>query len=239
MRGIWSVVLFLIFSISKLPAQTVEHEGEFWGAYISSIRVTEKWAVWNDFHWATTSFFVSRHGLTYFFSPNLSASGGYAWVTTATSFSEKLIRDEHRPWGQVVGNFWLSEEVSYQLRFRYDARFRQKIEGQEVLQDRLFYNRLRFMATLRIPVHTINSQTNVQLRIMDEILYNAGGQIDNGIDQNRLYILPTFTYRNLSVLAGYHWRLIPSSGRTLNRHGLSFWVIHNMDFRKRINENWQ
>ncbi|WP_143962810.1 DUF2490 domain-containing protein [Litoribacter populi] len=233
MRRIWSVVLFSIFSISNLSAQTVEHQGEFWGSYISSLRVSEKWAIWNDFHWATTSFFVNRHGLTYFFDPKVSISGGYAYVVTATSFSDRLIRNEHRPWGQVVGNFWINDQISYQLRFRYDARFRQMVEGINVLDDRLFYNRLRFMATVRIPIHTINSHTNIQLRIMDEILYNAGGKIHNGIDQNRLYILPTFTYRNLSVLAGYHWRVIPQTNNTVFRHGLTFWLIHNMDFRKR------
>jgi hypothetical protein len=226
-------LIFFAWIQTPLLAQQVEHEGEFWGSYISSVRVSDKWGIWNDFHYTTNSFFLSRHGLTYFFNPNITASGGYAYVTTATSFTNQLVRDEHRPWGQVVGNFPLTDKILYQLRFRYDARFRQGISGTEFLEERIFYNRLRAMAMIRFHVHNISDRTNIHFRVMNELLFNAGGQATNGVDQNRLYLLPAITHRNLTVLTGYHWRVIPHPGRnTVYKHGLTFWVLHTMDFRR-------
>lgn len=212
-----------------LPAQSIQHRGEVWGGYISSIRLNEKLSLWNDFHFVATSFFVSRHGLTYAPRPNIAITGGYAWVATATSFSDRLIRNEHRPWGQVVWRPAVAGKIGYQFRFRYDARWRQDVAGGEVLNGRIFYSRLRLMARLRWPLRELPEGQQIHFDLMDEYLFNAGTQVRNGMDQNRLYLLLGYSKTKLSILGGYHWRAIPGPGRDFTfRHGCTVWVIHRI-----------
>jgi len=226
-------LIMMMFLIS-LPTigQEITHEGEVWGGYISSIRLSEKFALWNDFHYVTNTFFVSRHGLTYFISPKFDVSGGYAYVITNTSFSDNLIRPENRAWGQVVSRFPINDRLRLQVRYRHDYRSRKMVLNQEVIDDRIVYHRIRFMSALRFQIKTLNNGVKWHFDIMDEFLYNVGAQVNNGTDQNRLYLLNGLTGKNYTLLAGYHWRAIPTGNNNyLYRHGLTVWAIHFIEFK--------
>ena len=216
-------------SPTRSTAQTFTHRGELWLGYITSLPLTPRVAIWNDFHFMAQSFFVSRHGLTYTLSPQSRLSGGYAWLATATSFSQRLIRHEHRLWWQIDNRFPLTDRLSLRLRFRHDIRYRQALQGEEVLDSWIMYHRLRLMPGIRYTLRKLPNQRSVHLNVLDEVLVNLGGQVRNGLDQNRLYLLLGHSRPGLTILGGYDNRLIPrGSGQYSMRHGLTVWVIHTL-----------
>lgn len=247
LREIWTLlVLLLIFHWNALAAllgcapgallksQSITHQTEAWAGYISSVRISNRIGIWNDFHYVGTSFFASRHGLTLYLPRKLELTAGYAYVLTATSFTDKLVRNEHRPWAQLVGGVRISSRWNYRYRFRYDARFRQAVEQGQLREDRIFYHRIRFMNDVRYTLKTFSAGNSLQLVLMNEALFNAGAQVLSGLDQNRLYLLLGFRYPKLTILTGYHQRAIPntSSVNWTLRHGVTVWLIHRMDFRE-------
>ncbi|WMJ74159.1 DUF2490 domain-containing protein [Cytophagaceae bacterium ABcell3] len=226
------IILFVWLLPSKALCQTIENQREIWLGYMSSVKITDRFSLWNDFHYVSTSFFASRHGLTYFFQPQHSISAGYAWVVTSTGFSDKLIRPENRLWAQMAGRLSIRNKTLYQYRLRYDARFRKMISNSEILDDRIFYHRIRLMNGLRFYIKDLPNQRRLHFDVLDELLLNFGKQVNNEIDQNRLYLLLGLSKKNITVLSGYDWRIIPmQNGNFIFRHGLTVWIIHNMSFR--------
>jgi len=220
-------------AVAPISAQSVSNEGEAWAGYISSIRLGERFSLWNDFHFVTSSFFATRHGVTYSLSDKIDLTAGYAWVVTSTSFSNQLIRPEHRPWGQAVLRTPLSARVNYQGRVRYDARFRKQVANGQVLDSRVLVHRIRLMNGFRFRLKELSNNRVLHLNLMDEILFNAGKNSTGILDQNRFYLLVGMTKGGVTVQGGYHWRAIPgAAGHFTFKHGVTVWCIHNMDFRK-------
>ncbi len=222
-----SLLLLLLMALSAgaASAQTATHEGEAWAAYISSIRLNKRFALWNDFHYVTGTFFVSRHGLTYSLTPKTDITGGYAWVITSANGGDELLRPEHRPWGQIVTRGALTPKIGYQARFRYDARFRKRVSAGEVIDEWGFNHRLRLMGRLRFQLREYPSGWRLHADVMDEFLFNAGRQIREGMDQNRLYLLLGLSRKNLTILGGYCMRALPEHAF---RHGAVVWVVHTI-----------
>lgn len=234
MRLLIALTALLLFA-NGLRAQGNIHERELWLGYIGAIRVADNWSLWQDYHYVPDAFAVARYGLTYKLNSRVQMTGGLGFVWTSTSFTNELLRGEYRPWGQVVGQTRLGAKLSGQLRFRYDARFRQKLGEGMVLDEHMFYNRLRVMARVRHDLKQLSNGDVLHLNLMDELLYNAGGQVNNGIDQNRLYLLLGFTHKQYTLLGGYHVRMVaaPSGGMRYN-HGLTLWFLHTIDIRHRF-----
>ncbi|WP_164675199.1 DUF2490 domain-containing protein [Anditalea andensis] len=231
--GLWLVTFYLIICSTK--AQNITHEGEVWGGYISSIGITDKWSIWNDFHYVTNTFFVSRHGLTYYPTSKIDITAGYAYVITNTEFSDQLIRPENRLWGQAVARFPLSSRLRLQVRYRHDYRARKQIINDQVIDSRINYHRSRIMSALRYNIKTYSNGNQWHIDVMDEFLYDIGTKVNNGVDQNRLYLLNGITGNNYTFLAGYHLRAIPTGpGQLTFRHGLTVWFIHYIDFKRKI-----
>lgn len=234
MRLLTTVSIFFLFALGTRAQQNV-HDRELWLGYIGAIRVADNWSVWQDYHYVPDAFAVARYGLTYKLNPRVQMTGGLGFVWTSTSFTNELVRAEYRPWGQIVGQTRLGERLSGQLRFRYDARFRQKLGEGMVLDEHLFYNRLRVMARVRHDLKQLPNGDVLHLNLMDELLYNAGAQIADGIDQNRLYLLLGFTHKQYTLLGGYHVRMIPqAAGGMRYNHGLTLWFLHTIDIRHRF-----
>lgn len=232
--GVLLTGLLLLITPPTAQAQGITHQGEVWAGYISSVRLTDKVALWNDFHFVPRSFFINRHGLTYSLHKNAKLSGGYAWVVTATSFSQKLIRDEHRLWYQLDTRTPLTDKLSFRFRWRHDFRFRQRLAAAEVLDDRIMYQRLRIMTGFRYTFKRLPESRSLHFNVLDEVLYNAGAQVRNGLDQNRLYLMLGHTQPGFTVMGGYDWRAFPRVDRPYHfRHGFTIWVIHTLDLRKK------
>jgi hypothetical protein len=229
----FKILLCFLFVHATSIAQQINHSGEFWAGYISSCRFNDKFSLWNDAHIVPQSFFAYRNGLTYSLNKKIDITAGYAWVTTATSFSKEIIRDEHRPWGQIVGRFMLTPKITYQLRFRYDARFRREIEyGSQLGDDFIFYNRLRFFTSARFKLKRLPNDKILHLNILEEFLINTGKQAPPLFDQNRTFVMLGITKNQYTIQAGYHLRVLPRGGANYEmRHGATVWFIHNLDFR--------
>lgn len=211
---------------SPVLSQSSRHDFELWGAYISSIQLSEKYALWNDFHLVTQSFFISRHGLTRHFGKNLSLSGGYAWLRTSTPFSDRLIRQEHRPWLQVEWATRLSPKSRYRLRLRYDSRFRKRIEGMAFGDDFIHQNRLRLMNSLRFQIRELGEGKSLHFNVMNETILHFGQGIDGlRLDQNRSYLLGGISFANTTLMGGYHLRVLPGAAFTYFQHGITLWVV--------------
>jgi len=206
---------------------------EVWMGYITSYRINKSWGIWNDFHYVPNSFFASRHGVTYFVNPRFEVTSGYAWVTTATSFSSDLSRPEHRLWGQAEWRYQLTKRWAIRARLRYDARFRRALGTNEVLDDYIFANRYRLMGAVRYKIMRFSNGSSIHLNMLNELLFHSGPGVTSGpIDQNRTFILPGYTNGRLTIMAGYHRRVFPLSNFNFRvNHGATIWVIQSFGWK--------
>lgn len=229
---LYTVITLLLLQFN-LEAQTPTLKSEVWIGYNANFQLSKKWSIWTDVQYVTTSFAAFRIGGTRSIIENHKATVGYGRVYTATSFSDRLIRDEHRPWIQFAGKFQLTKRVSYLYRLRYDARFRKAIENN-VLTDRfIFYNRARWQSDFRFQLKDLGGGKSLHVDLADEILYNFGDQVNDGIDQNRAYLFLGYTNPTITILAGYDYRIIPmGNGNKINRHGFTIWVSHSINLNK-------
>lgn len=225
--------LFFLTSI-MISHNSFSQNTELWGGYISSVKLNDRFSLWNDFHYVTDAFFASRHGITYNAHKFLGISAGYAFVTTATPFTTDFVRNEDRLWGQVVGRLNITKNISYRYRWRHDLRHRDVLAGTEVTDDRILYHRTRFLADFRFVLHRFSNDRRIHVDIMDEFLLNFGKNVTNGIDQNRFYLMGGFSSRNVTVLAGYSMRTVPGGDQWVNRHGFTVWVIHAIKRRQEL-----
>lgn len=231
--------LLLLFS-SFLLAQEKEisNNEQFWIGYMTSGKLSEKYSLWNDFHFVPDGFFVARTGLTRFFHKNLNLTAGYAYLNVPT-FSEtiKLNRNEHRPWMQMVANHKISDKLRMINRIRYDMRFRQDFANGELLDSFTFNHRLRMLISMRFPLvgKKIIGGTPF-INISNEILVNFGKNVTNNyLDQNRLWLTLGLQLDGVSFQAGYMNRFVqlPQNDRFVRNHTLVVWITHHFDFRKK------
>jgi hypothetical protein len=232
----FSLLLTTLFSPVQGQQRAINYED--WGGYISTIKLNEKWSGWNDLHYVPSVFFAWRTGITYNLPFQLSVTGGYAHVITATPISEQLTRNEHRPWGQVLYRFGISDQLTTQVRFRYDARYRQSLSEDFSFKDGFTFNhRWRFMGGFRYCIKRWGEYKKLHFNVMDELLLQSFPKSGRGItiDQNRLFLLLGFTYKHFTVQAGYHNRMQPGSviGKWRFNHGPTLWLIHDIQpFKK-------
>ncbi len=156
----------------------------------------------------------------------MSVTGGYAWVRTTAPFTGGLARQEHRPWAQWEASVRLSPGTTYRFRLRYDCRFRRRIDNMRFEEDFVYQNRLRFMHSARFRIKELGEGKVLHFNAMNETLFQYGQGI-NGfqLDQNRSYLLWGLSVSNITILAGYHLRVIPGSMRTAIQHGFTCWAV--------------
>ena len=228
------IIAALCGSLSAVGQQTAS--AELWGGYISSYKFHEKWSLWNDFHYVPTAFWANRHGVSYHVAKYGKLTAGYAFVTTATSFTTQLQRSEHRPWAQLqVAKPW-NDQRAWRVRIRYDRRIRREIRESAFTERWTAYNRWRLMLSASQRLKTYPGGNSLHIHLMNEVLINNGKQFNGNIlDQNRTYLLLSMNLPKVRLMAGTHLRSIPSSGDVWNyRYGLTVWVIHSATGRMRV-----
>jgi hypothetical protein len=231
-------VVITVISGRQIIAQPRTVNYENWGGYISTLKINERWSGWNDVHYVPSVFAAWRTGVTYSFPSKFSVTGGYAYVVTSTTLSQQLIRNEHRPWGQVLYRFGISDKLTAQVRFRYDARYRKTLTQDLGLNNSFTLNhRWRFMGGLRFCIKRWGDYKKLHFNVMDEFLLQSFPNSGRGlsIDQNRLFLLLGFTYKHFTVQAGYHNRMQPGSvfGKWRFNHGPTLWLIHDIQSLKK------
>lgn len=235
------LVLQLVLFSGNAQERDVIDQKQVWAGYMTSSRISEKYAIWNDFHYVPDGFFVARTGLTRRFFQNMNLTAGYAYLSLPVTSNEvKLNRNEHRPWAQVVVNHKVSNKLYMTNRLRYDMRFRQDFGEGELFDSFSFNHRVRMLIGVRIPLkgEEIKSGTPF-LNVSNEILMNYGRNVSspNYLDQNRFWVNFGWQFDNLSVQLGYMNRFVQPPNRTqmIRNHTLLLWVTQSFDFRKKAN----
>lgn len=229
--------LLLLAVPGGLAAQQkiVQPKDEIWFGYLTSVRLSRNYSIWNDFHYIPEGFAVGRTGLTRHFSNHLDVTAGYAYALLP--LAGELKRHEHRPWGQIVLPADLGNGFSLLSRLRWDLRYRQQVAGAEIAEGYAFNHRGRVQAVLRksFPKLTFNNIIP-SVVLADELLMNLGKEVvTNHFDQNRISLMAALRHKGLMLQAGYMNRYIQSAtpGSYTSNHGMVFWLFHNIDFSKR------
>lgn len=238
MKAIKNLIIILICLQTKIIAQNAQFE--VWGGYIGNIALNQKWRIWNDVHIIPTSFGMFRYGITYQTKSNYQITIGPAYLRTSTPFSNKLEREEHRIWGEIQKNFKINSKFRYITRYRYDGRFRERLdEHGEIVNDAFRFNhRHRWMNQIRYHFYKTPQNNNYLIGYFNEILYQSGNQFNNSWDQVRNFMYVGYQNSNITLLAGYHQRFFVSQQPVQMNQGITVWLIHSIDFKsKKSNES--
>ena len=238
--GIATLVCLLVLGASETRAQAqdngnITHEDEVWGAYLTSIKINDTWALWNDWQYASGTSWISRHGLTYAVNENLDFTAGYAIQMANTGFTNNFIRNEQRPWFQMIKRFTLSDKLTFLFRFRNDIRFREIYANDGTLLDeREFSNRVRFLGRFRIPIYKIDKEHYFHYDLANEVLLNFGNDNLQPMDQNRFFNFIGYSNFHFTFLLGYHLRTVPrGNDRYIYRHSVNFWIYHTIGKKRK------
>ena len=233
--------LFVILTAAVRSQEDFIYENQVWVGYLTSSRVSDRISIWNDAHFVPESFLIVRTGATYHFNFSEKVRGtstlGFArlWLYSRNGITPT--RNEYRPWGQTVASFNLNK-FTITNRLRYDARFRQEIEDNVLLDSYEFNWRLRYFLQIKYPI-AVNSDTSTEWYAYsyNEILYDVGTNITNGfrLNQNRFTIGIGYKFDNLRIQLGYLNMIKnpPVDGSKVWANTAMLMVFHNFDFRNK------
>jgi hypothetical protein len=235
-----AVLTFLFIAITTVygyaQRKTVVNQFQFWGGYMTSTALNQRWSWWNDAHAVTNGgFWIIRTGLTYNL-PQTAFTAGYAYLRLPLGGgNETLGRPEHRPWAQLVFNQKLDHHFSLTSRIRYDARFRHRVMNGELTDGYNFNHRVRFQFNMRkaLPAWNFNGHEPF-VALANEVLVNFGKEIvNNHFDQNRISLMIGLKKKNVQFMTGYMDRFVQGSGNQFTRnHTWVIWVIQKFPLRK-------
>lgn len=240
MKRLISFLLFLLFFITNaaLSQNIATHDERVWLGYITQSRVSNRFSLWNDAHWVSNGFGIVRTGLSYHFNnkANIVTTLGYAhlWIYPATG--NKTFRPEHRAWGQTTASHRYNH-LNFFHRLRYEARFRQMIVDDHLLNEFNFNYRTRYLFQTKYNLTRHKDAKQIFYALLsDEVAYNFGKEIKNGLqfDQNRVSVGAGCTIDNVTLQLAYLNQLVKSASSNVYgmNHHAQFLITHNFDFRK-------
>jgi hypothetical protein len=242
MKLIYHLTLYLTLGsfINNLYSQEdFIYENQVWVGYITSARVSDRISIWNDAHFVPESFLILRTGATYHFNFSEKVKGsstlGFArlWLYSRNDLTPT--RNEFRPWGQTTAAFNI-KKFTISNRLRYDARFRQEVEDNILLDTYQFNWRLRYFLMIKYPI-AINNEKSTEWYsyAYNEILYDLGKNVTNGfrLNQNRFTIGIGYKFDNMRIQLGYlNMIKNPSTdGNKIFANTAMLMVFHNFDLR--------
>ena len=217
------------------------YEDQVWVGYITDTKISNKMSLWNDAHFVPKSFLILRTGATYRFNYSEKVKGsttlGFARLWLYARNSATPTKNEYRPWGQTTASFNLNK-FRITNRLRYDARFRQQIENNVLLDSYQFNWRLRYFLMAAYPIHT-NTEKNTEWYgySYNEILYDVGKNVTNGfrLNQNRFTVGIGYKFDNVRVQVGYINMIKnpPVEGTKVMANTAMLMIFHNFDLRKK------
>lgn len=242
MKLIYRLILFLLigsFVHDLYSQEDFIYENQVWVGYLTSARVSDRISIWNDAHFVPESFLIVRTGATYHFKYSEKVKGsstlGFAKLWLYSQNDITPTRNEYRPWGQTTASFNLNK-FTITNRFRYDARFRQEIEDNVLLDSYEFNWRLRYFLMVKYPIAVnVDKSTEWYTYFYNEILYDTGKNVTNGfrLNQNRFTVGIGYKFDNLRIQLGYLNMIKnpPVDGSKVWANTAMLMVFHNFDFR--------
>ncbi len=236
---IFCCAISIFSSLKSLAQEDFIYENQVWIGYLTSARISDRISIWNDAHFVPESFLILRTGATYHFNFSEKVRGtstlGFArlWLYSRNDLTPT--RNEYRPWGQTTATFNLNK-FTITNRFRYDARFRQEIEDNILLDNYEFNWRLRYFLMAQYPIYK-NSEKNTEWYAYsyNEILYDTGKNVTKGfrLNQNRFTVGIGYKFDNLRIQLGY-LNMIKNpatNGSKVFANTAMLMVFHNFDLR--------
>jgi hypothetical protein len=235
-RTILIVPLILLATMLYGQGKTTVENNQLWLGYMTSTKISERYSIWNDFHYVREGFGILRTGLTRNYS-NHSITAGYAfaWLTPGGD-NKSLNRHEHRPWMQVQFNLPVNQKTSFIQRVRYEARFRENVANGEVTDGYIFTNRVRFLVSLKRTIGKTEGKSTIPfVAVSDEVLLNFGENARNTFDQNRISLSVGIQQKNTQYQLGFMNRYVQvGDGKYVLNHTLTIWLTQKFDLRKII-----
>jgi hypothetical protein len=228
----------VLFAQEKINSTSTQ----IWGGYINSLRLNDKYSLWNDIHYVPESFIIVRHGISAHLTDQIIVTAGYAWLETAVpALNNQLKRFEHRPWGQLMLNLPVGEKYSIHHRVRYDYRIRQSLELGIPTNSFTPYHRVRFMTSIRRPIKGNKLGNKIPfVNIGNELLVNFGDAIVfNHFDQNRFWVMAGMQLNSVTFQLGYMHRFVQGrAGNEFNTyHTPVLWITHTLYKKKSKDES--
>lgn len=232
------IAYFMGCIVLSAQEKTIKTQNQFWTGYMTSAKLSDRYALWNDFHYVPNGFFVARTGITRSFFQKLYLTSGYAYLNIPTSSKGiELNRTEHRPWMQLAANHGINESLTMINRLRYDMRFRQNFAEGELYDNFTFNHRLRLLLGLRFHFQNLNLFEGTPfVNISNEVLVNFGKNIQaNHFNQNRTWLTLGLRFENISVQLGYMHRFVKlaQDQNFVRNHTLVIWISQRFDLRKK------
>jgi hypothetical protein len=189
---------FLFFYTTKAQTspdkKVINHQAQVWASVNSSFRFSEKWGVAADFHMRRSNAvtnpgtYLGRVGAMYWINDQTTLMAGYANLRSAQAEGHTTWTNEHRIYEQFQFATTLGKTVLTQ-RFRNEQRFKQTLDPttDQVLAERTFSNRARYLMAFTIPLSQKNKRPSLVLA--EEFMLQFGKDIIyNTFDQNRIFI---------------------------------------------------
>lgn len=229
------LIVFSFLAQPLVAQRQALFDTENWLGVMTSGQIAPNWSLWVDMHHVPDLFLILRSGLTHHTSDHKWAvTAGYAHTRLAAPFSDgKLIRPEHRPWGQVVFRVPSNNRFSTSFRIRYDARFRANLSPTEITDGFSLNHRLRFNNSLRYNWrHSLSRHFNFSTTLFNESLITTGPAPVNNPFEHRVFFLLGIQKSWVTVSPGYHIRFTTPSPHVLQiNHGFTLWINFNYKFR--------
>jgi len=231
-------ILFFLSMCIVLPVSAqrqTQVNTEVWYGFMTSGQIAPNWSVWLDTHHVPELFLILRGGITYHTKDQKFAmTAGYANLGLTTPFSEgRLIRPEHRPWGQLVYRMPSKTNFSASFRYRHDARYRANFSSTEIIDGFSLNHRMRFNASLRYNwKNALSPHFNFSTTLFNESLITVGPAPADNPFEHRVFVLFSFQKKSMTLSPGYHIRLATPNPETLRiNHGLFLWINLNYKFK--------
>ncbi len=247
MRKIMMITVWYLLAADAVAQdpKTIDHDEQIWYGYFNQTRFNKHWGMWMDMQYRTKNHFVRdpfqfvvRPGLTYYINDQTRLTGGYAYFIHYPADNHPgIAQPEHRFWQQIQ---WQTvyKKISTQQAFRFEQRFRRKVEAPNELGEGYHFNyRLRFNVQMQVPLTTKRFEKgDLSLVIGDEVMVNFGKQIVyNYFDQNRFSTGLRYYFKGRNnVLLGYQHVFVASSQKANYRviQAIRLTLFHHMDLRQ-------
>ncbi|MGY6523251.1 MAG: DUF2490 domain-containing protein [Mongoliitalea sp.] len=233
MKKLVIICFLMLLSGTSFAQRETLVNSEVWYGLMTSGQLAKNWSLWLDSHYVPELFLIVRGGMTYHTNNQQWAlTAGYAGLGLTTPFSEGgLIREERRPWGQVVFRPPSKSNLSASFRYRHDMRYRQQFSSTELLDSFQLNHRARFNMSLRYNWKDLLSpHFNFATTLFNESLFTVGPAPADNPFEHRVFMLFSFQKKSVVVSPGYHIRIATPNPETLRiNHGLFLWV--NINYR--------
>lgn len=241
LKGIFFLSMVLVGTNALSQAGSSEKQVnsyiQSWVSLNSTLRFSKYWGMVADVHVRRDDiisepyFYFLRTGISYWISGKYPVILGVAHLWQAPETGNRTWSDENRIYQQ-----WSAVQkqgiVSVLHRIRLEQRWKDHIVNDEVVGDKLFSLRLRYLASFDFRIFA--NPKIPSLVVSDEVLVQFGKSITyNTFDQNRLFIgVKEQLSRKLSCDLGYMniWQQKSSGNLYAMSHVFRLFFYYNLDF---------